>query len=117
MLLRTFRNTDDMLMVRDGKLSAIDVMIQVTKGSLRRQQDWLAQLRGEAAELERAGEPLPDQLRGRIAATEHALNQTMAKILDRLYPRKLAHFSPLGRVVADFFSNKFFQNVATHLKY
>ncbi|MGB5737569.1 MAG: DUF4124 domain-containing protein [Thiohalocapsa sp.] len=37
-LLRTFRNTDDMLMVRDGKLSAIDVMIQVTKGSLRRQQ-------------------------------------------------------------------------------
>ncbi len=82
-LLRTFRNTDDMLMVRDGKLSAIDVMIQVTKGSLRRQQDWLAQLRGEAAELERAGEPLPDQLRGRIAATEHALNQTMAKILER----------------------------------
>jgi len=35
----------------------------------------------------------------------------------RLYPRKQAHFSPLGRVVADFLGNKFFQNVAMHVKY
>lgn len=82
-LLRTFRNTDDLIMVRDGKLSALDVMIQVTKGSVRRQQDWLTKLRAEAAELERAGEPLSEQLQDRIATAERTLNQAMATILER----------------------------------
>ena len=35
----------------------------------------------------------------------------------RLYPRRSAHFSPLGRVVADFLGDKSFQNVAMHVKY
>jgi hypothetical protein len=82
-LLRTFRNSDDLIMVRDGKLSALDVMIQVTKGNVRRQQDWLTKLRAEAAELERAGEPVTDQLQGRIAAAERSLNQAMGTILER----------------------------------
>jgi hypothetical protein len=37
--------------------------------------------------------------------------------LDRLYPDKLAHFSPLGRVVADFIGDRFFQYVAMHVKH
>ncbi|MGB5831511.1 MAG: DUF4124 domain-containing protein [Thiohalocapsa sp.] len=82
-LLRTFRSVDDLIMVRDGKISAIDVMIQVTKSNIRRQQDWLTQLRAEAAELERAGEPVPDQLKARVAGTERSLNQALAAILDR----------------------------------
>jgi len=82
-LLRTFRNTDDLIMVRDGKLSALDVMIQVTKGNVRRQQDWLTRLRTEAAELERAGEPVTEQVQGRIAAAERSLNQAMETILAR----------------------------------
>ena len=82
-LLRTFRNTDDLIMVRDGKLSALDVMIQVTKGNVRRQQDWLTHLRTEAAELERAGEPVTEQLQDRIAAAERSLNQAMGTILER----------------------------------
>ena len=36
---------------------------------------------------------------------------------NRLYPRRSAHFSPLGRVVADFLGDKIFQNVAMHVKY
>jgi len=82
-LLRTFRNTDDLIMVRDGKLSALDVMIQVTKGNVRRQQDWLTHLRAEAADLERAGEPVTDRLQDRIAAAERSLNQAMGTILER----------------------------------
>lgn len=82
-LLRTFRSLDDMIMVRDGKLSAIDVMIQVTKSNIQRQRDWLLRLRGEAADLERAGEPVTDQIKERIATTERALNQALATILER----------------------------------
>jgi hypothetical protein len=37
--------------------------------------------------------------------------------LSRFYPRKLAHFSPLGRVVTEFRAATFFQNVAMHVKY
>jgi hypothetical protein len=82
-LLRTFRSLDDMIMVRDGKISAIDVMIQVTKSNIQRQRDWLLQLRAEAADLERAGEPVTDQLKERIATTERALKQALATILER----------------------------------
>jgi hypothetical protein len=82
-LLRTFRSLDDMIMVRDGKISAIDVMIQVTKSNIQRQRDWLLQLRAEAADLERAGEPVTEQLEGRIASTERALKQALATILER----------------------------------
>jgi hypothetical protein len=35
----------------------------------------------------------------------------------RLYPDKLAHFSPPGRVVADFIADRFFQIVAMHVKH
>jgi hypothetical protein len=55
-----------------------------------------------------------------IGLIRHILDEREMRLfiwIVRLYPRKLAHFSPLGRVVADFFGNKFFQNVATHLKY
>jgi len=46
-----------------------------------------------------------------------ARHQVLAGALDRLYPRKLVHFSPLGRVVADFLVDRFFQIVAMHLKH
>jgi hypothetical protein len=38
-------------------------------------------------------------------------------VFDRLYPCGSAHFSPLGRVAADFLADKFFHNVAMHVKY
>jgi hypothetical protein len=82
-LLRTFRSVDDIVMARDGKISAIDVMIQVTKANIRRQRDWLTQLRADAAELERAGKPVTDQLKERIASTERSLQQSLAAILER----------------------------------
>jgi len=82
-LLRTFRSVDDLIMVRDGKLAAIDVMIQVTKSNIRRQQDWLNGLRSEAADLERSGKPVPDRIQDGIATTERSLRDAMAAILDR----------------------------------
>ena len=69
-LLRTFRSVDDLLMARDGKLAAIDVVIQVARGNIRRQQDWLRNLRADAANLERAGKPVPQHMTESIGKTE-----------------------------------------------
>jgi hypothetical protein len=58
-LVGTYRSLDDMIMTRDGKLAAIDVMIKLTRANIRRQQDALHGLRNEAANLERSGKPIP----------------------------------------------------------
>jgi hypothetical protein len=39
------------------------------------------------------------------------------RVLDRFYPRKSAHFSPLARVVAGFLILQIFHFVAMHMKY
>ena len=82
-LLRTFRSEDDVKMARDGKLAAIDVVINVTKNKARRQQEWLAGLRSEAGDLERTGKPVPRHLSDNIDQTERAIRDAYAIILDR----------------------------------
>ena len=47
MLLRTFGSVDDMIMTRDGRLAAVDAMIRLTRGNIRRQQDLLRKLRAD----------------------------------------------------------------------
>jgi hypothetical protein len=82
-LLNTFQNVDDLIMTRDGNLSDIDTLIQFKKGNIRRQQDWLNQLRADAADLERTGQPIPDQLQTRIAHTERSIEEELAAIVER----------------------------------
>jgi hypothetical protein len=79
-LLRTFRSEDDLLMARDGKLAAIDVMIQVTRNNIRRQQQWLGGLQAEAANLERAGKPVPPHLKDSIASTNRSVQDANSAI-------------------------------------
>ena len=83
MLLRTFRSVDDLIMAQDGKLAAIDVMIQVTKGSNRRMQDTLNRLNADAADFERGGKPVPEGLHADIEHTERSLQDGLALILNR----------------------------------
>jgi len=82
-LLRTFRSVDDLVMARDGKLAAIDVAIQVARGNIRRQQDWLRKLRTDAADLERAGKPLPQHHVEGLSKTERQIRESYATIVDR----------------------------------
>lgn len=74
-LLRTFRSEDDIILAQDGKLVAIDVMIQLTQSNIRRQQVKLAQLQNRAASLERSGKKVPDHLLGNIDATLKSINE------------------------------------------
>jgi len=54
-LLRTFRSEDDIKMARDGKLTAIDVHIQVIRGNIKRLKNRLEDLQKSAADIERQG--------------------------------------------------------------
>ena len=54
-LLRTFRSEDDIIMARDGKVTAIDTMIDVSRGSIAKQQERLADMQRQAADMERQG--------------------------------------------------------------
>lgn len=66
MLLATFTTEDDMVMTRDGKIAAIDGMLRVTRGRIENIEETLAELTRTAAEMERAGKPIPDSLHERI---------------------------------------------------
>jgi len=87
-LLRSFRSVDDMIMARDGKLSSIDVMLQVARSNIRRQQEGLRGLRAEAADLERAGKPIPSQLNDGITAAEKSIADAYSAILSREQHRR-----------------------------
>jgi len=82
-LLRSFRSVDDLIMARNGKLDAIDVMIGVARGNIRRQQEWLRKLQAEAADLERAGEPVSPSLVEHISKTERMIQDSYAAIVKR----------------------------------
>jgi hypothetical protein len=80
-LLRTYRSTDDMAMAREGKLAAIDVLIDVARGNIRRQQEWLRDLRTEAADQERAGKPVARRLTESIEKSVRNIKDAYASIV------------------------------------
>lgn len=80
-LLRTYRSADDLLMMRDGKIAAIDVMIQQIKGNIRRLQNRINRLQADAADLERAGKPVHPALERDMAATRESIEGDLALIL------------------------------------
>ncbi len=82
-LLRTFRNEDDILMARDGKIAAIDVIIQVTRGNIRRFKVKLTEMQQKAANLERAGERASPQFLQEIESTRRSLSHAYATILQK----------------------------------
>lgn len=66
-LLATFSSEDDMVMTRDGKIMAIDTIIRLTKDRIRRITQQLRDLAHDAAEIERSGQEVPDDLHKQIA--------------------------------------------------
>ena len=109
-LLRTFRSIDDLVMAREGKVTAIDVVIGVARSNIRRHQAWLQKLMSDAANLERAGKPVPQHLVESIDNTERAIRDAYATIVAReqeknqvrqSFDRDLKRFRQLKDIPAD----------------
>lgn len=82
-LLRTYRSIDDLIMARDGKVAAIDVVIGVARAKAHRQQERLEGLQAEAANLERAGKPVPQHLAETMAKSEREIQDIYGSIVER----------------------------------
>jgi hypothetical protein len=79
-LLRTFRSEDDIILARDGKIEAIDVMIRVIQSNIRRYQAKLADMQRRAATLEKTARPVPGHLIDGIDNTLSSINKAYSAI-------------------------------------
>ncbi len=80
-LLRTFHSVDDIALARDGKLAAVDVLIRVSERNNKLLKAKLAEEEKRAANLERAGKPIPEKWQNEIASSRSSLNDGYANIL------------------------------------
>jgi hypothetical protein len=82
-LLDTFTNEDEMILTRDGKIEAIDAVIRVTNGRTEKLKARLAELKLRAANMERAGRPVPENLYTEINETRQQIAQNFIYIENR----------------------------------
>jgi len=80
-LLRTFRSEDDIKMARDGKLTAIDVHIQVIRGNIKRLKNRLEDLQKGAADLERQGKKPSQSYLDDMASLKQQIKDAYASII------------------------------------
>lgn len=83
MLLATFTTEDDMVMTRDGKIAAIDGVLRVTRGRIESIEQTLAQLTRDAAQLERAGKPIPENLHEQILGARAQIQRYLDYIANK----------------------------------
>jgi hypothetical protein len=82
-LLDTFSNEDEIIMTRNGKVSAIDAIIRVTLGRIEGLRGRLTELTTRAANLERSGKPVPETLHQDIRSARQQIEDNEAYIVQK----------------------------------
>ena len=82
-LLDTFTNEDEMVMTRDGKIEAIEAVIRITNGRTEKLKQRLAELQRTAANMERAGKPVSDNIKKDIAESRDQIDQNRRYVVNR----------------------------------
>lgn len=82
-LLDTFSNEDEIIMTRDGKVSAIDAIIRVTQGRIENLRGRLAELTTRAANLERGGKAVPENLHEDIRSARQQIENNENYIVQK----------------------------------
>lgn len=82
-LLNLYRNEDDLVMARDGKIAALDSQIQLTHGEIRRLKSRLSDFQAAAAAAERSGKPLTAQQKANLDTTQRSIEKSYAIILGK----------------------------------
>lgn len=79
-LLRTFRNSDEIQMTLDGKLQTIDLLNRLTYDNIKRLKEQLSIQQKKAASKERNGLQIPKQLLNGIDASRRQIRRNRAKV-------------------------------------
>lgn len=82
-LLDTFTTEEDLLLTRDGKLKAIDTRIAHTEQVTAKLKEKLTELEEAAADDERAGKKISDELLSEIAGLEQQIAEQTLFIEER----------------------------------
>ena len=82
-LLNLYRNEDDLIMARDGKIAQIDSQNQVTHKEIRRLKARLSEFQAAAANAERAGRTLNRKQQENLERTRRSIERSYAMILAR----------------------------------
>lgn len=80
-LLNLYRNEDDLIMARDGKLSQLDGQIRLIHNEIRRLKDRLSDFQASAAAAERAGRQLTKKQQANLESTRRSIEGSYANIL------------------------------------
>jgi hypothetical protein len=82
-LLNLYRNEDDLVMARDGKIAALDSQIQLTHGEIRRLKSRLSDFQAAAAAAERSGKQVTGQQKANLETTQRSIEKSYAIILGK----------------------------------
>jgi len=82
-LLATYSSEEDMLLARDGKVTSVETLIQLTHRRIKSMQKRLLKLTDEAAEYERSGKKLPVGLQQQIANIREQITQNENFVKDK----------------------------------
>lgn len=89
-LLSTFRSIDDMNLALDRKMQGFDARRKIVDGNLQRLQLQLQQQQSQAAELERGGTKVPEQLQADMAASKEQIAATTTEIARHIAEKEKA---------------------------
>lgn len=82
-LLNLYRNEDDLIMARDGKIAQIDGQNKITHKEIRRLKARLSDFQATAADVERQGKQLSDKQKANLQSTQRSIEKSYAMILSR----------------------------------
>ena len=88
-LIRTFRNEDDIVMAMNGKLVSIDTSIQIDRTNIHRLKLKLAGMQKSAADTERQGHKVSNNYLKEIESTRKTLRDAHANIIRKEQHKEL----------------------------
>ena len=82
-LLQTFTTEEDLKLARDGNIAALDSRVKHSGQLVEKFERTRDEMQGEAAQIERGGKKVPDELHKKINDVQAQIDNTLAQIEQR----------------------------------
>ena len=79
-LLQTFTTEEDLKLARDGKIAALDSRVKHSEQLVDKFERTRDEMQGEAAQIERGGKKVPDELHKKVNDVQAQIDNTLAQI-------------------------------------
>ena len=106
-LLKTYSTIEDLELARNGKVAAVDAVIQVKRDGVRVETKRLLDLHAKMNELKKTGKPVPEGLMDDAGKSVSRIRQGYAEVVDNEYRKQairnefediIAHYRKLRRL-------------------